>query len=146
VKFKTRTVYIYYDYPIIFSAVNEEGNLFIFLFANEENSNLRYLCREISSSMHADLENNQKDIRSIFESPGKLYSLYLNAYSEEPIEVVETTENITPFLPEKDFFIGVHESKTSQIIKLYYDGLLEGEMRGIKKTARNALAKGIAIE
>jgi len=145
-KLKTETVYIYYDFPIIFSATNEGGGIFICLFADEEDTYLRYFCREVSASILADLENNQKDIRSIFETPGKLYSLCLNAHSEEPVEAVETTEDITPFLPEKDFFIGVHENRTPQTTKQYQDGLLEGEMRGIKKTARNALAKGMPVD
>ena len=145
-KLKTGTIYVYYDFQIIFSATNESGSVFICLFADEEGSHLRYLCREISTSILVDLENNQKDIRSIFENPGKLYNLCLNDQSEEPIDAVETAENITPFLPEKDFFIGNQESRTPQKMKQYQDGLLEGEMKGIKKTARNALAKGISIE
>jgi len=36
------------------------------------------------------------------------------------------TEDITPFLPEKDFFIGAHENKIPQTTKQYQDGLLEG--------------------
>jgi len=145
-KIKTKNIYVYYDYPIIFSAANESGSIFICLFTDEEGSRLRYICREISASILVDLENNQKDIRSIFESPGKLYNISLNAQSEEPLEAIESTEDITSFLPEKDFFIGSQESRTHQKIKLYQDGLLEGEMRGIQKTAKNALAKGIAID
>jgi len=145
-KLKTGTIYIYYDFPIIFSATNESGSIFIYLFANGENSHLRYFCREISASILKDLENNQKDIRSIFESPGVRYNLCLNEQSEEPIEVKETIEDITPFLPEKDFFIGSQESRAPLKMKLYQDGLIEGEMRGIEKTARNALAKGMAID
>ena len=102
-KLKTGTVYIYYNFPIIFSATNESGGIFICLFTDEEDTYLRYFCREVSASLLADLENNQKDIRSIFEPPGKLYSLCLNAHSEELVEAVEITEDITPFLPEKDF-------------------------------------------
>jgi len=117
-KLKTGTIYIHYDFPIIFSAANEEGNLFICLYAEEADSGLRYLCREVSSSLLADLENNRKDIRSIFEKPGKLYSLSLNAQSEEPIEVVETTEDITSILPERDFYIGNRESNVSKPIDI----------------------------
>lgn len=110
-KLKTGTVYIYYDYPIVFSAINEEGNIFICLFAKETDFHLKYLCKEVSSSLLADLENNKKDIRSFFELPGKLYSLSLNAQSEEPVEIIETTEDTTSILPEKDFFIGSRENK-----------------------------------
>ena len=134
-KLKTGTVYIYYNYPIIFSATNEDGGVFICLFADEEDSHLRYFCKEVSVSIITNLENNQKDIRSIFESPGKRYILCLNAHSEEPVEAVETTEDITPFLPENGFFIGSYENTTLKTMKLYQDGLLEGEMRGIEKTA-----------
>jgi hypothetical protein len=35
-KLKTNTVYIYYDFPIIFSATNEKGDVFIGLFADEK--------------------------------------------------------------------------------------------------------------
>jgi hypothetical protein len=119
-KLKTETIYVYYDFPIVFSATNESDNIFICLFANEEDSHLRYFCREVSASILADLENNQNDIRSVFESPGKQYCLCLNAQSEEPIEAVETTEDITPFLPEKDFFIG---GQTPQTTKYYQDAL-----------------------
>ena len=145
-KLKTGTIYIYYDFPIIFSATNEEGIIFICLFAEEADSCLKYFCKEVSFSLLADLENNKNDIRSIFETPGKLYSFNLNAQSEEPIEVIETTEDITPYLPEKDFYIGNQEITTFQTMKYYQDGLLEGEMKGIKKTARNALAKGISLD
>jgi len=145
-KLKTGTIYFYNDYPIIFSATNAEGNIFICLFADESNSHLRYFCRVISTSTLFDLESNRKDIRSIFENPGKLYSLCLNAQSEEPIEAIETTEDITPFLPEKDFFIGGQEKAILQTMKHYKDGLLEGEIKGIKKTAKNALAKGISLD
>jgi hypothetical protein len=116
-KLKTRTVYIYYDFPIIFSATNEEGNIFICFFADESDSCLKYFCKEISYSILTDLENNRKDIRSIFENPGKLYSFNLNAQSEEPVEAVETSEAITQFLPEKDLFIGgAYKSETPQTI------------------------------
>ena len=145
-KLKTRTIYLYHDFPIVFSATNEKGNYFICLFANETDTNLRYFCKEISSFVLASLEDNLKDVRSIFESPGKLYSFYLDAQSEEAVSTVEFTEDITPFLPEKDLFIGVHERITPLTIKYFQDGLLEGEMKGIEKTARNALAKGIPIE
>jgi len=113
-KLKTGNIYIYYDFPIIFSATNEEGNIFICLFANETDSCLRYLCREVSSSLFADLENNRIDIRSIFESSEKIYSIILNAQSEEQIEAVETTENISSFLPDKDLYIGGQEIKEFQ--------------------------------
>jgi hypothetical protein len=43
-----------------------------------------------------------------------LYSFCLNAQSEEPIEVIETSDDITPFLPEKDFFIGNYKDKKVQ--------------------------------
>jgi hypothetical protein len=105
-RLKTKTVYIYYDFPIIFSATNEENDIFICLFADETDSHLKYLCKQVSFAIFMDLEGNKKDIRSIFEQPGKLYSLCLNAQSEEPIEAVETSEDSTPFLPEKDLFIG----------------------------------------
>ena len=143
-KLKTRTIYINYDFPIVFSATNEKGNYFVCLFADETDTYLRYFCMEVSSFVLADLEDNQRDIRSIFENHGKLYSLCLNAQSEGI--AVETTEDITPFLPEKDLFIGTNERITPISIKYFQDGLLEGEMKGIKKTARNALAKGIPIE
>jgi len=145
-KLRTRTIYINYDHPIVFSATNEKGSYFVCLFMNETEAYLKYLCREVSSFVLADLEDNRKDLRSVFENPGKLYHLCLNSKSEEPVEAVETTEDIAPFLPEKDLFIGNHERITPQIIKYFQDGLLEGEMKGIEKTARNALAKGIAIE
>jgi hypothetical protein len=104
-KLKTGNIYIYYDFSIIFSATNEGGSIFICFFADEEESHLRYFCREVSASILAGLESNQKDIGSIFESPGKLYSLCLNANSEEPLDAVETTEDITPLIfPKKASF------------------------------------------
>ena len=117
-KLKTKAVYVYYDFPIVFSASDEEGNIFICLFADEADSSLRYFCKGVSSPILLDLENNRKDIRSIFEYHGKLYGLCLNAQSEEPVEAFETSEDITPYLPEKDFFIGVHENKTAQTISI----------------------------
>ena len=113
-RLKTKNVYIYYDFPIVFSAANEEGKIFICLFADETDSYLRYFCKEISPSLLTKLEDNEKDIRSVYENPGKLYTLSLNAQSEEPIEAVETLEDIVPFLPEKGFFIGTHETKLPQ--------------------------------
>jgi len=145
-KLKTRTIYINYDFPIVFSAINEKGNYFICLFTGEYDTYLKYYCKEVSSFILADLEDNRKDIRSIFDNPGKIYCLCLNANSDEPIEALEINEDITPFLPEKDLFIGNYGRITPQTIKYFQDGLLEGEMKGIEKTARNALAIGIPIE
>ena len=113
-KLNARNIYIHYDFPIVFSATNEKGNVFICLFADETDSHLKYFCREISASLLMDLEDNRKDMRSVFENPGKLYSFYLNAQSEEPVEAVETSEDITSLLPEKDFFIGKRKNKISQ--------------------------------
>jgi len=117
-KLKTGTVYAYYDFPIVFSATSEEGNVFVCLIAEETDSYLRYLCKEVSSSALVDLENNRRDIRSIFETPEKLYSLCLNASSEDLVEIVETSEDISPFLPEEGFFIGSRKNSTPQGITM----------------------------
>jgi len=113
-KLRTGTVYAYYDFPIVFSATSEEGNVFVCLIAEETDLHLRYLCKEVSPSALVDLENNRRDIRSIFETLEKLYSLCLNAGSEDLVEIVETFEDVTPFLPEEGFFIGSRKSRTPQ--------------------------------
>lgn len=115
-KLKTGTIYVYYDFPIVFSAKNEEGDIFVCLFADETDTHLRYFCREVSFSVLAALESNRMDVRSVFESYGKLYALCLNAQSEERVEAVETFEDIAPFLPEKGFFLGGGEGKMPQAI------------------------------
>jgi hypothetical protein len=106
---------------MIFSATNEEGNIFICLFADEDNSNLKYFCREVSTSFLMDLENNRKDVRSIFENPEKLYIFYINNKSEEPIEATETSIDITPFLPDKDLFIGGNNNQSSSSTEYQYN-------------------------
>jgi hypothetical protein len=105
-KLTIKDVYIYYDFPIIFSAGNEEGDTFICLFAEETGSHLRYICVKVSPAIISELENNQKDIRTIFEHSGKAFNLLLNAELEEPVEISEVLEDITPFLPDEGLFIG----------------------------------------
>jgi hypothetical protein len=105
-KLTIKDVYIYYDFPIIFSAGNEEGDTFICLFAEETDSNLRYICVKVSPAIISELENNQKDIRTVFENSDKVFNLLLNAQSEEPVEVSGTLEDSTPFLPDEGLFIG----------------------------------------
>jgi hypothetical protein len=117
-KLKVKDIYVYYDFPIIFSAVNEDGDTFICLFAEETDSHLRYICAKISPTTLFELENNQKDIRAVFENPEKVFNLLLNAQSEEPVEVSETSEDITPFLPDEGLFIGTQRSEISQVISI----------------------------
>jgi hypothetical protein len=105
-KLKIKDTYIYYDFPILFSADNEDGDTFICLFAEETGSHLRYICVKVSPAIILELENNQKDIRTVFENSGKTFNLLLNAQSEEPVEVSEELGNIASFLPDEGLFIG----------------------------------------
>jgi hypothetical protein len=113
-RLKVNETYIYYDFPILFSALDEGGNTFICLFAEETDSHLRYICVSISQSAFMELEHNQRDIRSLFVHPKKVFNLFLNAESEEPLEIVETQDDITLFLPEKDLFIGEFQEGIDQ--------------------------------
>jgi hypothetical protein len=117
-RLKLNETYIYYDFPILFSALDEGGNAFICLFAEETDSHLRYICVPISQSTFMELEHNQRDIRSLFIHPEKVINLLLNAESEEPVEVIETQEDITPFIPEKDLFIGKIQKELVQSVML----------------------------
>jgi hypothetical protein len=81
------------------------------LFSEETDSHLRYLCVSISQTILRELEYNKRDIRSIFVNPEKVFNLLLNAQSEEPVEAVEISEDITPFLPEENLFVGESQSK-----------------------------------
>jgi hypothetical protein len=114
-RLKLNETYIYYDFPILFSAFDEGGNEFICLFAEETDSYLRYICVPVSQSTFIELEHNQRDIRSLFIRPEKVFNLLLNAESEEPVEVVETQDDITPFIPEKGLFIGKSQEGIAQI-------------------------------
>jgi hypothetical protein len=105
-KLTIKDVYIYYDFPIVFSAGNEKGDTFICLFAEETDSNLRYICVKVSQTILFELENNQKDMRTVFEHSERVFNLLLNAQSEEPVEISEALENITLFLPDEGLFIG----------------------------------------
>jgi hypothetical protein len=105
-KLAIKDVYIYYDFPIVFSAGNEEGDTFICLFAEETDSNLRYICVKVSPTTLFELENNQKDIRTVFEHSERVFSLLLNAQSEEPVEVSEELKDVASFLPDEGLFIG----------------------------------------
>ncbi|MDR1286538.1 MAG: hypothetical protein LBK08_02920 [Treponema sp.] len=117
-RLKVNETYIYYDFPIIFSALDEGGNAFICLFAEETDLHLKYICVQISQTTLMELEHNWRDIRSLFVHPEKVFNLLLNAKSEEPVDVVETSEDITPFLPEEDLFIGKsREEEVSQSVK-----------------------------
>jgi len=115
-----KETYLYYDLPIIFSAVNEADNLFICLFVDETDSCLRYVCVQVSQSTLTGLENSQKDIRAIFEYPefGEVYSLLLNNQSEDVIEAAIISEDITQFLPDEGLFIGSREPK--HMLPLFY--------------------------
>jgi hypothetical protein len=118
-KLKIKEVYIYYDFPIIFSAGNEEGDTFICLFAEETDSHLRYVCVKISPITLFELENNQKDVRGVFENQGTVFNLLLNAQSEEPVEISVALGDITPFLPDEGLFIGKsQEIETVQTISI----------------------------
>jgi hypothetical protein len=112
-----KDVYVYYDFPIIFSAVNKEGDIFICLFAEEADSHLRYICVKVSPVILFELENNQKDVRMVFEHSERVFSILLNAQSEEPIEVSGELEDITPFLPDEGLFIGESHEEISQLVK-----------------------------
>jgi hypothetical protein len=104
-KIKLNEIYIYYDFPILFTALDESDNTFICLFAEETDSHLRYICVPLSQSAFMELERNDYDmnyIRSIFANSTKVFNLMLNAESEEPVEIIEIQEDITPFLPEKE--------------------------------------------
>jgi hypothetical protein len=117
-RLKPNETYIYYDFPILFSALDKDGNIFICLFAQETNSHIRYICVPVSPSTFMELEHNRRDIRSLFIYPEKLFNLLLSAESEELVEAVETQEDITPFLPEEDLFIGKSQEKeSSQSVK-----------------------------
>jgi hypothetical protein len=121
-KLKLNETYIYYDFPIIFSALDEGGAIFICLFAEETDLYLKYICAPVSRAVLTELKHNQRDIRSIFVNPEKVFNFLLNAQSEEPVEAVETTEDITPFLPEEDLFIGESQEEIhqqAQLLSLY---------------------------
>lgn len=122
-KLKPETVFIFYDFPIVFSAKNETGSIFICLFADETNTGLKYLCREVSFFTFADLVAGRQDIRSIFEKPTKTYSFCPTVFqsADSQIEVFETTEDISPFLPDSGFYIGAGEDriKTEVIIPVF---------------------------
>ena len=111
-KLRTNHVYIFYDFPVVFLAANEEGDNFICLFVKEEDSSLKYICKQISDFTLMILENNQTDIRSIFTCAGTIYCFCLNAQSGAPFEAIKTTEDITPFLPEKGMFIGMQDDNS----------------------------------
>jgi hypothetical protein len=102
-----KEVYSYYDIPIVFSALNTKtADIFICLFVDESESSIRYICTEISEQTLQDLHSNKIDLRSVFEPPGKKYNIYLNDKSSKIFEAIESSEDITPFLPEKGLFIG----------------------------------------
>jgi hypothetical protein len=117
-KLKIKDVYIYYDYPIIFSAASEANDTFICLFAEETDSHLKYICAEVSPATVLELESNQKDIRAVFRNSEQVFNLLLNAQSEEPVEVSRTLEDITPFLPDEGLFIGVRKPEAPQKIPI----------------------------
>jgi hypothetical protein len=125
-RLKLNETYTYYDFPIIFSALDEGGNTFICLFAEETASHLRYICVQISQTTLMELEHNQRDTRSLFAHPKKVFNLLLNSESEEPVEVVETSEDITPFLPEKDLFIGKSQEEIAQSVKFVLPQFING--------------------
>jgi hypothetical protein len=115
-KLKTEKIYIYYDIPLVFSASSvESGDIFICLFADETGPYIKYLGAPVSKETLGELECNEKDVRSIFESPGKKYSILLPDRPDETLEAVESSEDITPYLPEEGLFIGTQESEVSQV-------------------------------
>jgi hypothetical protein len=116
-KLKAEKIYIYYDVPIVFSASNRENDdIFICLFADETDASIKYHCAPVSRDILGELERNEKDVRSVFESPGKKYSVLVNANSRDNLEAIEFAEDVTPFLPEDGLFIGGLESEAVQEI------------------------------
>jgi hypothetical protein len=115
---KTEEIYIYYDIPLVFSAKNvETGDIFMCLFVDESDSCIKYLGTQVSEQTLRDLECNKKDIRSVFESPGKKYCILFHDKSPDSsdrVEALESSEDITPFLPEEGLFIGGQENKAPQ--------------------------------
>jgi hypothetical protein len=105
-KIKIDEIYIYYDFPVIFSALDEEKNTFICLFIEEIDSRLKYICTKVSNITFMKLKNNKRDIRSIFKRSRKIYSFLLDGKSKEPMKITRTTENINRFITDKSLFIG----------------------------------------
>jgi hypothetical protein len=111
---KIKEIYLYYDFPIIFFAVNETGDTFICLFAEEKTTNLRYICTKIDPEIIPELENNTIDIRTVFKNSTKFFNLLLNSQSKEPIKISETFESIISFLPEDKIYIGDLENEQKE--------------------------------
>jgi hypothetical protein len=105
-RLKPKETFIYYDFPILFSASDENGNTFICLFAEETMSNLRYICTPISPLTDLKSGHDELDIRTIFGDSEKVFNLLLNSETEF-MEAIETQEDITPFLPTEQLSISI---------------------------------------
>ncbi|GHV04714.1 hypothetical protein FACS189485_10600 [Spirochaetia bacterium] len=121
-KLRTSEVFIYYDFPLVFSSKGEDGKDFLCIFIEETKDNLRYLCAPVSPVTLMKLQHNDKDVRSVFEyKEGTILNLLLNAESEEPVEATETEEDISRFLPDEGLFIGPDNSKAPQSFTISID-------------------------
>jgi hypothetical protein len=116
-KLRKKDIYDYYDIPLLYSAVDEKNNIFICLYADESETAIRYICTQVSSATLKQLEHNDKDIRALFEIPEFkiLYTVYLNNESEKSAEAIETTEDITRFLPDQGLFIGKDDPPAEKV-------------------------------
>ena len=98
-------ILVYYDYPEIFTALDDVMTNYVCLLIDTEQNVTNYVATAISVRRLSDFINGKVDLRDIFESP-EVKEWFTFSSAIEPIKADDWKEQELPkeFLPERGFF------------------------------------------
>lgn len=98
-------ILVYYDYPEIFTALDDVGTNYMCLLTDTEQNSTSYVATAISVKRLSEFVNGKVDLRDIFESP-EVREWYTFSSAIEPIKAEDWSSSELPqeFLPERGFF------------------------------------------
>lgn len=67
-KLEIKTVYVYYDFPCLFSCVNEYGKIYIALFVGETEYEFKWYYVNVSLERLSIIESGEMDFRDAFKN------------------------------------------------------------------------------
>lgn len=102
-------VFEYYDHPILFACKNRTGQIYIAVFADENDSGESWLFAPVSSDRFTHVRSGGVDLRFVFSFPedGLLFRVYFPYAqgSTESAELVPVTEISQEWLPDEGQFV-----------------------------------------
>jgi hypothetical protein len=115
-------ILVYYDYPEIFSAIDDVGTNYVCLLINTEKDVTNYVATAISVKRFSEFINGKVDLRDIYESP-EVREWYTFSSIAEPIKADIWKEQALrqEFLPERGFLyqkpLSGHEVILKEVIE-----------------------------